>query len=349
MRTNSRKSVRIGVVLAMTAAAIVGTASSSSAAVARATIAPSSGSTASGTIVTATAVSGTFATTSGTAKIKVTDNGVQFTNARACTATPGTPDASTIINAGGITLVNSSKLVLTLPELTAGTWQVCIYNTAADGLVAAGKYIAAAPPTVTAITPSAGPVYGGSAVTVEGTNFTSRSTATVGGVSLTNVRVARDGASLTAVMPANSAGAMDVIVTATGGSATLTSGFTYMDGVSVSPTTQKADAKQVVEVTGYGFNSLDFATTAKVYLVAGAYDPTDASGSKTNGETATCGSVIVVTDSELVCTLDGTGTPLTVGAFTVTVVSDGAVDAQGGVGYRSTIVASPATYTVAPY
>jgi hypothetical protein len=335
-------------VLAMTAAAIVGTASISSAATARASVWPSSGSDVAGTIITATALSGTFATTGGTAKIKVTGDGVQFTSARACTTVPGTPDA-TIIDAGGITLVNSSKVVLTLPTLTAGTWQVCIYNVAGDALVAAGRYIAADPPTVTTITPAAGPVYGGSAVTVDGTNFTSRTTAAIGGTALTTIRVARDGTSFTAVMPANSSGAKDLTVTAVGGIGTKSSAFTYMDGVSVTPTTQAKAAKQVIEVTGYGFTSLDFSTDAKVYLVSGAYDPTDSTGVKTNPESATCGSVITVTDSELICTLDGSGVALPEGAFTVTVVSDSAVGAQLVGGYRQTIVASPATYTVAPY
>lgn len=85
-------------------------------------------------------------------------------------------------------------------------------------------------PTVSSIAPSSGPLAGGTAVTITGTNFEATSTVTIGGASATSVVVVSD-TSITAITPARTAGAKDVVVTNPDGgfSGTLAGGFTYVE------------------------------------------------------------------------------------------------------------------------
>jgi hypothetical protein len=80
--------------------------------------------------------------------------------------------------------------------------------------------------TVTAITPNSGPVAGGTAVTITGTNFDASATISIGGNPATGV-IFVNTTTLTATTPAGTAGAKDVVVTAAGGSGALAGGFTY--------------------------------------------------------------------------------------------------------------------------
>ncbi|WP_411906995.1 putative Ig domain-containing protein [Rhizobium mayense] len=82
-------------------------------------------------------------------------------------------------------------------------------------------------PTVTSISPSSGPVSGGTAVTITGTNLTGATAVSIGGSAASNVSVA-SASQITAISPSHSAGAVDVSVTTSGGTATLVEAFTYV-------------------------------------------------------------------------------------------------------------------------
>ena len=82
------------------------------------------------------------------------------------------------------------------------------------------------PPTVTAISPNAGPTAGGTAVTITGTNFTGATSVTIGGAATTSVVVV-NATTITATTPAGTAGAQDVVVTTPAGNGTGTGLFTY--------------------------------------------------------------------------------------------------------------------------
>jgi hypothetical protein len=88
-----------------------------------------------------------------------------------------------------------------------------------------------AAPTVTDIDPDAGPTAGGTGVTIDGAGFTPATSVTFGGTPASFVVISDT--ELSAVTPAGAAGAVDVVVTTTGGSATLTGGFTYVAGPGV--------------------------------------------------------------------------------------------------------------------
>ncbi|MEI8080270.1 MAG: fibronectin type III domain-containing protein [Actinomycetes bacterium] len=87
----------------------------------------------------------------------------------------------------------------------------------------------AAVPTVTAISPTTGPIAGGTQVTITGSNFIRAGTNTVtfGGVAATSV-TASSSTRITATVPAAAAaGAVNVVVTNSNGTGTLTNGYTY--------------------------------------------------------------------------------------------------------------------------
>ena len=79
---------------------------------------------------------------------------------------------------------------------------------------------------VASIAPAAGPIAGGTSVTVTGTGLTGATGVTVGGVPATQVQVQSD-TSLTFTSPASIAGPATVIVIAPGGVSNATTMFTY--------------------------------------------------------------------------------------------------------------------------
>jgi glucose/arabinose dehydrogenase len=95
--------------------------------------------------------------------------------------------------------------------------------------------------TVGSITQNAGPVSGGQAVTITGTNFTTsaETAVTIGGQAVTNV-VVQNSTTITATTPANTVGAKDVVVANSIGTATLTGGYTYAAGGGTIPPVAKA-------------------------------------------------------------------------------------------------------------
>ena len=82
-------------------------------------------------------------------------------------------------------------------------------------------------PLPSSSSPSSGPIFGGTTITISGTNFVGVSAVTVGGHPCTSVDNVSS-TTVTAVTPAGTAGDKDIIITGSGGSGTLTDAFTYM-------------------------------------------------------------------------------------------------------------------------
>ena len=114
------------------------------------------------------------------------------------------------------------------------------------------------PPTITTTSPGSGSTSGGTAVTITGTNFVSGATVTFGGTAATNVTVV-SGTSITATTPAHAAGAVNVVVSESSGSATLTNGFTYVSSpptiTTISPNSGSTNGGTAVTITGTNFIS----------------------------------------------------------------------------------------------
>jgi hypothetical protein len=119
---------------------------------------------------------------------------------------------------------------------TAGAFQTTYQGGTYDAFVAKVALLPA--PTLSAVTPSSGPVAGGTGVTLTGTNFRAGATVDLGGVAATGVTVG-SGTSITATTPAHALGAVDLTVTDPDGqSAKLTGEFTYVP----NPTDGGSDA-----------------------------------------------------------------------------------------------------------
>ena len=263
-------------------------------------------------------------------------------------------------------------------------------------VIGKANYIAAVAPTINAgdtgaspvvapaVVPSSGPASGGQVVTINGTGFPTSITANTpltanfAGLPLTNITPISS-TQFTAVTPAQPASTNKPVLTVTtnGGSVSAslnatpnTAIYTYVNGITVSPNTVASGVSVDVDVQGTGFTTLDFssgndgttpkATKGHVYLVQGTYNPAAAGGGgKTLAESTECINVAVISDSELICTVDaghsityagavptyGT-TALSNGTYTVTVVDTGAIGAT--LAYK-TVLSSGATFTVADF
>jgi alpha-tubulin suppressor-like RCC1 family protein len=82
-------------------------------------------------------------------------------------------------------------------------------------------------PSVTGISPTSGPVAGGTSVTITGTNFAGATGVTIGDTPATNVSVV-NATTITCTTPAGIAGARSVVVTNPGGTNAANSLFTYI-------------------------------------------------------------------------------------------------------------------------
>lgn len=87
-------------------------------------------------------------------------------------------------------------------------------------------------PTVTGVKPVGVRLAAGTAVTIDGTGFVSGATVTIGGAAATNVVVV-SATQLRVTTPAGTAGARDVVVTTSGGSATCAGCLTYDGALGV--------------------------------------------------------------------------------------------------------------------
>ena len=111
-------------------------------------------------------------------------------------------------------------------------------------------------PVVTAIAPTAGPLAGGTAVTVTGSGFTPGTTVDFGTIPSTSVADAST-TSLTAISPAGPAGAVDVTVTTAGGTSATTPSDLFSDDpvpvvTTVAPAAGPLAGGTVVTVTATG-------------------------------------------------------------------------------------------------
>jgi hypothetical protein len=151
---------------------------------------------------------------------------ITFNNWRLTMANPTDYDLLKSINANLETLINTGVKV----DLTQVLTMLTNLQTTANSILADEEPSPAQLPIVTAISPNAGPIAGGTVVTITGSNFTgSGSTgATFGGVAGTAYSVTND---TTAVVtsPANTAGVDDVVVVSPNGNSATSPAdqFTY--------------------------------------------------------------------------------------------------------------------------
>jgi hypothetical protein len=274
--------------------------------------------------------------------------GVYFSSAT-CAATEGTAGAG--MTPSLVYVSSATSMTLNSPAFNNSAktdYNLCVYTAAAPKpLLTTAKFTAYPRPTVSnnGISPNTGSVRGGQTVTVEGTNFTSKTTATLGGLPMTNIKVAKDALSFTATTPTGTAGTPVILVSNEGGASASASGatyYTYVATLTISPNTGLAAGGNIVTITGSGFNAYQFSNGAAatgdevVAFVAGGFNI--AAGQVIVN---LCSNYVVADDSTLTCAVPAALD----GAYTAMVITRGATAAQ--VGSVLTTKSISATYTAA--
>ena len=236
----------------------------------------------SGPAPTVTNVSPSSGTTAGGTAVTIT--GANF--AVGATVTFGSASATNVV------VVSGTQITATTPAGSAGAVMVTVSNPGGQSGALAGAFTYIAPPTVTGVSPSAGPVAGGTAVTITGTNFASGATVTFGGTAATNV-VVTNSTTITATTPAHAAGAVAVAVTNSNGlSGNLANGFTYVAQptvTGVSPSSGTTAGGTAVTITGTNFVAGAAVTfgdfcSQNVVVVSATQDHSDYAGRECRDE-----------------------------------------------------------------
>ena len=196
------------------------------------------------------------ATTAGGGSVTITGSGF----AAGATVRFGPTAGSNAVVAG-----NGLSITVTVPPSgVAGPVPIVVQNT--NGTTAASNdpftytAVAVGAPSTAPLTPNSGPVTGGTAITISGTQFTPATTVTVGGVPATDVQVLSN-TQIVAVTPAGAQGPADVVVTTAGG--TSTESFNYLPlsaaVLTCNLTGNDADVDGVADTweTQFGFNLAD--------------------------------------------------------------------------------------------
>jgi uncharacterized protein YhjY with autotransporter beta-barrel domain len=214
---------------------------------------------------TVTGLSPTSGPTAGGASVTITGTNLTGASAVKFGATAAT----------NVTVNSATSITATAPAGPAGSVDVTVTTsagTSATGVADLYAYTAAAaPPTVTALSPTTGPTAGATSVTLTGTNFTGATAVKFGAAAAASFTV-NSATQITAVSPTGSVGAVDVTVsTPAGVSATgAADQFTYAAAApptvtALSPTSGPTAGGTSVTITGTGLTG---ATAVKFGAVA---------------------------------------------------------------------------------
>ena len=169
----------------------------------------------------------------------------------------GTTVAFGGVAASGVTVVSPTSLVATAPAGPSGSVDLTVATAQGTSATSTADLYAYGAPVVTAVAPDTGPVTGGSAVIVTGSGFVPGVTVSFGSTPATGVTVNATGTSLQVVAPLEVAGSVDVTVTDTGGTSTVSLSDLYAYGApvvtSVAPDAGPLAGGNYVIVAGSGF------------------------------------------------------------------------------------------------
>ena len=164
--------------------------------------------------------------------------------------------------------------------------------------------------TLSSVSPSSGAASGGTGVTLTGVGLTGATGVTFGGTAATSVNVVNS-TTVTAVTPAHTAVAVDVVITAPSGSATDTNGYTYLT--------------TAVGQSAYG-GTIACLNTGNNLIAATADNSTGIPWGTAGIPTSTTSTTNGAANTATIVTLLGTngGTP-----YAAKLCSDYAIDSQG--------------------
>ncbi|MBZ0134882.1 MAG: IPT/TIG domain-containing protein [Planctomycetes bacterium] len=157
--------------------------------------------------------------------------------------------------ATGLVVVNDTTITVNTPAGSVGQVDVTVLNPGGNDTEINGyEYLAG--PSIATVVPNAGPLAGGTGVTITGTGFTGVTGVTFDAVTGTGITVVND-TTITVNTPAHAAGQVDVVVThPTLGSDTEVSGFEYVAApiiTNINPATGTTAGGDSITITGSGF------------------------------------------------------------------------------------------------
>jgi streptogramin lyase len=171
---------------------------------------------------------------------------------------PGTAVAVGGVSATNVVVLNATTVTAVTPAVqVTGTVAVSL-ATLAGVAVLPGAFTYQPVPAVSGVAPGAGPLTGGTAITITGTGFVAGATVAVGGTAATSVVVV-NATTITAITPPRAvAGAVSVSVSTPGGTGSRSSAFTYQVAptiTQVSPNAGPLAGGTPITVTGTGFTT----------------------------------------------------------------------------------------------
>lgn len=166
------------------------------------------------------------------------------------------------VNATNVNVLSATELELVAPPGDDGPVAVTVTNPDSQSVTVNNGFVYVAAPRITGVTPTSGPISGGTFIQISGKYFRSGATVTVGGQAATNVVVQAGGQVITCNTPAGSAGPSAVRVTNPDGqNGLLNNGFTYLAPVppptvtAVSPNYGPTTGGTQVTIQGSGFQA----------------------------------------------------------------------------------------------
>ena len=201
-----------------------------------------------------TAVSPNRGPTAGGTTVIITGSGFAFANPTGAVKF-GATNATYTIN-------SNTQITATSPANAAGTYDITVTTPGGtSATTAADQYTYVSAPTVTSISPTAGPTAGGTTVTITGTGFALANPTGAVKFGATNATYTiNSNTQITVTSPANAAGTYDITVTTPGGTSATTAAdqYTYVSAptvTSISPTAGPTAGGTTVTITGTGFAS----------------------------------------------------------------------------------------------
>ncbi|WP_232679363.1 IPT/TIG domain-containing protein, partial [Nocardioides sp. R-C-SC26] len=163
------------------------------------------------------------------------------------------------VPSSAVTVASDTSLSFIAPAHSPGA--VAVFVTTHEGRSQAvpGGYTYVAAPTTSSLSPTSGPVAGGTSITITGAGFVAGETSvSIGGTTVPPASVTVTGSSsATFLAPPRAAGNVTVSVSTAGGtSANVPGGFTYLaapNAVSLAPASGPTSGGTTVTVTGSGF------------------------------------------------------------------------------------------------
>jgi flagellin-like protein len=242
--------------------------------------------------------------------------------------------------ATSVTVNNATSVTATTPAHSAGATDVVITN-AGGATTASGAYTYIAAPTVSSVSPNAGPLSGGSTVTITGNNLAGATAVKFGSAVatiLTNTAV-----SITVTPPTGTVGTVDITVTTSGGTSATSSADQYTYSAlptvsSVLPASGSLGGGTLVTITGTGFigaNAVTFGGTAATGITV--------VGSTTI--TATTPAHAAGAVNVAVTTPGGTGTGANVYTYVAAPTVSGVLPAAGPVAGSTSVTISGTGFT----